>query len=149
MLPKPLTKIHEPVIQPTPEEMRASKNAAGKERGCADCPLCGDSHWWKTFHVTEIMEGEFESDVGASRFDGSFGVSVICEDCWPKATPEQKMTHYMAKVDAWKADVKSVKFSMSLNGKLEDADDRKRYDADMAEIETVRKLIAEQVKAGN
>ena len=144
------------VIQPPPlskEEMRAFKNATWRERGCTDCPICGDSHGWKHFHVTEFYTGPMTGDNQAG-FHGSVGVSVICEECWPKLTPVERLPHVLARVDAWLAQVPSVS-KKAVKGErfkpdelIDDPVDVQRREDQLAEIAGIRATLEAKILNG-
>lgn len=89
---------------------RAELNAEGARRGCHACPMCGDSQLWKPFHSTPHFEGVHECPMGdgMAKFHGITGLTALCEECWAKATVEERLTHHQTRHAARKATIKSV-----------------------------------------
>lgn len=71
---------------------RATRNATGAQRGCYACPVCGDSVLWKPFHSTVHSVGRH---VGGS-FEGEVALRALCEECWAKLTPAERLPHHLA-----------------------------------------------------
>lgn len=155
MLPKLMQA--EPLQQPaplSPEEIRAQKNAAGRARGCADCPICGDSYGWKNFHNVDFYVGHIVGTDGKAGTKGSVGIAAICEECWPKLTPEERLPYLLAVIDQWIERVPGVKkkvihpagkFSDEI---IDDPDDVARREDQLAELAEIRKLVTEKILAG-
>lgn len=84
-------------------EERAEKNEEGERHGCAVCPVCGDSAWWKKFHTTVFEAGVLVPDHAVktwkrwkppSPIGCQKGISVLCEECWNKIPAVEREKHY-------------------------------------------------------
>jgi hypothetical protein len=126
----------------TPEE-RTRRNAEGAERGCYACPVCGDSHWWKTFHNTAFNVGEIGGP-GSARWLGVESIAALCDDCFGKLTPEERLPHYTARLDGWE---KAVPSPRRVRGEV-DPEDAARQRDDLARLRAARDAITAAVLGG-
>lgn len=127
---------------------REEKNTLWSARGAYACPLCGDSHGWKEFHETVYFEGRM-TDATGMTWMGSEALSALCVDCWPKLTPEERLPHYLARMEARKLGIPSIaKLPVAGVGLVDDEADRQRFEADVAKIDATIKALTEAVLAG-
>ena len=75
---------------------------SGKLRGYGGCGRCGDTWDWKESHTTWFDEIE---GVGE-------GCSPLCEACWDKLPPEQRLPYYEQLVDRWVADFNNTRIAL-------------------------------------
>lgn len=133
----------------------AEKNEIGNARGCNACPVCGDSQFWKSFHETpyaaERVTGELEDlegDVTPVFAAGTLSMAVICEPCFAAMPVEQRLPHYLARLDARRAAIAPVAL-MPIDGKLIPSEaDKQRFDAEMARLDAEVAAVTAAVKAG-
>jgi len=124
-------------------------NAEGRARGVADCPECRNSLFWATGHETVYGEGPTGAVPGAPPAVGLLGVTVLCEWCWQRLKPEQRVRHYERHLRAWGADVRSVKKVRKPDGTLgDDPEDKARHDAEQQRWGALRKTVLDAVRAG-
>lgn len=130
------------------DDQKQQMNAQGHANGCYACPVCGDSHWWKAFHVTPYFAGRMGGDNGNASWDGELGLAALCVECFEKLTPEERLPHYQVRVSQWIEAVPSVKPVPAAVGLQPDPGDAARYAAAMAKHERDMAAITEAVLAG-
>ena len=146
-------------------EQQAAKNEQGKASGCLACPVCGDSMLWKKFHETEFFSGTITPVFAGSPFNGALGIMALCEECWPKLTPQQRLPYYEQRTATWLNDVKPVKKTAATRMQsvvtddcktvqrpmqvlIDDAEDALRADGERGLIDIQREAVKLAVLAG-
>lgn len=139
--------------------LHAERNTAGHAAGMWACPVCGDSmNTRKDFHETVYHEGTIQTGTLANAdgsnprpvtHEGSLAVVVLCEDCWSGLTPAQRLPHYEARMERWKAGIRPAARQPAEGVGMEDHPaDAERYARDVAAHEALAKTITDAVLAG-
>ena len=55
-------------------------NGIGRAKGSGQCAKCGDSWWWKKNRPI--------------HFEHSLGLFLLCDRCWDKLTPLERLPYY-------------------------------------------------------
>ncbi|MEN3369987.1 MAG: hypothetical protein V7609_2130 [Verrucomicrobiota bacterium] len=63
-------------------QKRIELNRAGRRSGLGECGRCLDSWLWKPHHTTDFTSRD--------------GVFPLCEDCWKRLTPDERLPFYRA-----------------------------------------------------
>lgn len=134
-----------PEVAAQHDEMRRKQ---GAELGCHCCPVCGDSNWKLEFHDTPYFVGNLKTDAGR-EYPSQKGIEVLCEPCWEKLTPADRLPHYMARCDLWQSSIKTVtKIAGPGGAAIDNPHDVARRARELAEHESERELIRQAVLAG-
>ena len=125
LLPQPIASAE------SAAQDREQRNAEGTANSCYSCPECGDSAGWKAFHDTPYYTGWMQSDTvtlpsGIKTepvyFHGHLGVIALCQECWQKLTPQQRLPHYEKRVAGWQAIIRPMKKMLPPGVDPDDAD---------------------------
>lgn len=131
------------------DEEKTYLNADGHARGCASCPVCGDSMAWKKFHQTKYATGEVARTNNGAVVTGSKSYSVLCQDCWESLAVADRVAAYQLAARRLYDSIKSVIRGRDAEGKpMEDPDDRIRYDKESAVVGREIELILAAVQEG-
>jgi hypothetical protein len=132
------------------DEEKAALNAEGRARGVADCPACGDSLLWKP--GKEVVYGRGPTGtipdfVGEQRpAVGDLGLTVLCQQCWDASAEGERVAHYAKKLGERRKAVRSVYRERKGGELVEDAEDRKRFDREVAEADAEAERVLKAVR---
>ena len=121
------------------EEEKQARDKEGEAKGCASCPACKHSFFWKELHHTVYEDSS----------QGNKSQVALCEECWAGMAPEQRVPYYEAALAGRPENVRPVIRRIGLDGQISiDPKDEQRYEREVAMAHNETMAILEAVRAG-